>query len=164
MNEFLKSSELTLNSANYLVSAKSEKPVTHSEFVAQQKKAEYVVKLADAIKDKNFESVKVDDLQAIVAKVQAEINASNVKSYVTAPVKPVSAANDELVQFALDFAAYGDEKAKTDKINEFMQGFNSISDVETVGEYFSEGLSKLSKIYTIAEILAAAKINVEKIK
>jgi hypothetical protein len=44
-----------------------------------------------------------------------------------------------------------------------MNQFNKINDVEQVGDYFSEGLVKLNKIYTIEEILAAVKIQVEKL-
>ncbi len=44
-----------------------------------------------------------------------------------------------------------------------MQTFNAINGVQSVGDYFSEGLVKLNKIYTIEEILAAIQINIEKI-
>jgi len=163
MNEFLKSSELTLNPANYLVSKKTEKPVTHTAFVEQQKRAHYVVKLAEALEGKNFKACKVDDLDAIVKQVQAEIDAADVKNYVAAPSKPTSAVQEELVKFALDFASYEGDKEKVNKINTFMQSFNAIAGVEEVGDYFSEGLVKLNKIYTIEEILAAVIINIEKI-
>jgi hypothetical protein len=36
-----------------------------------------------------------------------------------------------------------------------MQAFNAINAVETTGDYFSEGLVKLTNIYTIAEVKAA---------
>jgi predicted PolB exonuclease-like 3'-5' exonuclease len=162
MNIFLKSSDLSLNPAGYLVATTENKPVTHVAFVEQQKRAHYVVSLSAAIKDKNFKPCKVDDLDAIAKQVQADIDATSVLNYVTAPVKPTSAVNDELIKFALDFAAYDDVKAQTDKINAFMQTFNSIRSVEEVGDYFQEGLVKLNKIYTIAEILEAVKINIAK--
>ena len=161
--EFLKSSELELNPAGYLVSTVSNKPVTHTEFVAQQKSAEYVVKLADAISGKKFVADKVDDLAAIKKEVLDSINKTAKRSYVDAPVKPTNDINDQLVQFALDFVKYEDTSVQTEKINEFMQQFNVIDNVESVGEYFTEGLVKLAKIYTIEEILAAVKIHVEKL-
>lgn len=163
MNEFLKSSELSLNPANYLVSTKTDKPVTHVAFVEQQKRAHYVVKLSAALEGKNFKACKIDDLDAIVRKVQAEIDATDVRNYVTPPSKPTSAVQEELVKFALDFASYGEDKAKADRINTFMQSFNAITGVEEVGDYFSEGLVKLNKIYTIAEVLEAVKINIDKL-
>lgn len=163
MNEFLKSSELTLNPANYLISATTNKPVIHKEFVEQQKRAHYVCSLAIAIKDKNFKPCQVDDLDAITRQVQAELDASDVTNYVAAPEKPTSKVQEELVQFALDFASYGDKKEQTDKINTFMQTFNAINNAEQFGEYFTEGLVKLNKIYSISEILEAVKINIDKI-
>ena len=45
-----------------------------------------------------------------------------------------------------------------------MAEFDVIDAVEQVGDYFSEGLTKLNKIYTIEEILAAVKVTVEKLK
>ena len=161
--QFLKLTDVSLNPAGYLVATETNKPVNHKEFAEQQKRAHYVVKLAEAIKDKNFKPCQVDDLEAITKQVQAELDASDVTNYVTAPEKPTSKVNDELIQFALDFASYGDKKAQADKINTFMQTFNAINGVQSVGDYFSEGLVKLNKIYTIEEILAAVQITIEKI-
>ena len=161
--QFLKLNEISLNPAGYLVSTETNKPVNHKEFAEQQKRAHYVCSLAIAIKDKNFKPCKVDNLDEIARKVQADIDSTDVTNYVTAPEKPTSKVQEELVQFALDFASYGDKKEQTDKINTFMQTFNAINGVESVGDYFSEGLVKLNKIYTIEEILAAVRINIEKI-
>ncbi len=162
--EFLTSENLSLNPAGYLINSTTNKPVTHSDFVSQQKNAEYIVKLADAIKNKNFTCDKVDNLEEIKANVLASINAKNVKEYISAPSKPVSKANEELVKFALDFATYEEDKSKVETINKLMAQFDSIEAVESVGDYFSEGLVKLNKIYSIDEILAAVKINTEKLK
>lgn len=161
--EFLKSTELSLNAAGYLVSETTGKPVTHSEFVNQQKNAEYIVKLAAAIKDANFTPSKVDNLEAIKVAVKASM-AGSTQTYVTAPTKPTSQVNDELVKFALDFNSYEDAKLQSEKINVFMQQFNSVNDVEQVGDYFTEGVVKLSAIYDIKTILEAIRINVEKLK
>lgn len=161
--QFLKLSEVSLNPAGYLVATETNKPVNHKEFAEQQKRAHYVCSLAIAIKDKNFKPCKVDNLDEIAKQVQADIDAKDVTNYVAAPEKPTSKVQEELVQFALDFASYGDKKEQTDKINTFMQTFNAINGVQSVGDYFSEGLVKLNKIYTIEEILAAVRINIEKI-
>jgi len=161
--EFLTSKDLSLNAANYLISSSSKKPVAHLEFVKQQQAAEYLVKLAEAIKDKTFTASKVDSLAAIKAEVLRSINEANVVQYATAPAEPTSALLDELVKYATDFDSYHDTKVSVSKINEFMNQFNKINDVEQVGDYFFEGLVKLNKIYTIEEILAAVKIQVEKL-
>ncbi|NBW16739.1 MAG: hypothetical protein EBR82_53055 [Caulobacteraceae bacterium] len=161
--EFLTSKDLSLNAANYLISSSSKKPVAHLEFVKQQQAAEYLVKLAEAIKDKTFTASKVDNLAAIKAEVLRSIKEATVVQYATAPAEPTSALLDELVKYATDFDSYHDTKISVTKINEFMNQFNKINDVEQVGDYFSEGLVKLNKIYTIEEILAAVKIQVEKL-
>lgn len=162
--EFLKINQLELNPAGYLVSIESKKPVTHVGFVSQQKAAEYIVKLADAIKDKNFTPCKIDDIKAIKQQVFDAINNTNLKKYVEDPTKPVSSVNEELIQYALDFANYHSIKAENEQVNEMMNQFNKIDDVENVGEYFEEGLAKLNNLYTIEDILAAVKINIEKLK
>lgn len=159
--EFLKNTDLDLNPAGYLVSKTSKKPVKHVDFIEQQKKAEYVVKLADAIKGKTFKAGKLDDLEAIKKEVRDAIGKTAQNKYVDDPSKPKSDVKDQLVKYALDFVQYSEDKSKADKVNEFMNQFNSINDVEQVGEYFDEGLVKLSKIYTISEILAAVQSNIE---
>lgn len=162
--EFLTSKDLVLNPAGYLINKTTKKPVDHKDFVSQQKSAEYIVKLADAIKDKNFKCGAVDNLEAIKAEVMVSINSKNVKEYVKTPSKPTSKANDELVKFAMDFVTYEDDKQEVEQINKLMNQFNAIEAIESVGDYFSEGLVKLNAIYTTAQILAAVKINADKLK
>lgn len=153
--EFLKSSELQLNAAGYLVSTTNNKPVTHPMFVQQQQSAHFTVELSKAVQGKSFKSSKVDSLEAIMEEVKKSIAATEKVAYITAPTKPTSKVNDELVQFALDFANFETEKANSEKLNELMQQFNAIHAIETVGDYFQEGLVKLSKIYTIEQIKEA---------
>lgn len=161
--EFLTNKQIKLNAAGYLVSAESKQPITHKAFVEQQKSAEYLVKLSTAIKDCNFKEGKVDSLESIKQEVRNAINAANTTSYLSEPTEPKSKVQDELLKFALDFDKFHDDKDRVQTINRIMQQFNSINDVETVGEYFEQGLVKLSKIYTIAEILEAATIQVDKL-
>lgn len=162
--EFLKLSDLKLNPAGYLINAKTEKPVNHEAFVKQQRAAEFTVKLAEAIKDKNFKCAKIDDFNTIKAEVLKAINEKSIKEFVATPKKPVSKVNEELVKYALDFVAFEEKKADIDKINQLMNEFEVIDAVENVGDYFSEGLVKLNKIYTIKEILEAVQITTEKLK
>lgn len=162
--EFLELKDLELNKAGYLVSKQSKKPVTHTAFVEEQKKAEFTVKLAEAIKGKTFKCGKVDDLDKIKSEVLAAINAKNVREFVTSPVKPTSKVNDEMVKYALDFVEYNEKKSEVEKTNAIMAEFSSIDGVETNGDYFSEGLVKLNYIYTCAEILAAVQATAEVLK
>ena len=161
--DFLTSKDLVLNPAGYLINKTTKKPVSHTDFVQQQKAAEYVIKLSEAIKDKNFTCGKVDNLEEIKASVLASINSKNVKEYIAVPSKPTSKVQDELTKLALDFVAYEDNKTKAEQINRLMDQFSAIEAIETVGDYFSEGLVKLNAIYTTKEILAAVKINAEKL-
>lgn len=162
--EFLTLNDLELNKAKYLISKTSKKPVTNVGFIAAQQAADYTVRLAEAIKGKKFTSDKLDDLNAIKAEVRAAIAAKAVKEHVTAPTKPVSKVNDEMVQFALDFVNFKTEESKVAKLNEIMAEFDAIDDVENNGDYFSEGLVKLNKIYTISEVLTAVKATAEVLK
>ena len=162
--EFLTLSQLELNKAKYLISKESKKPVTNAAFVAAQQAADYTVRLAEAIKGKKFTADKLDNLEAIKAELRAAIAAKAVKEHVSAPTKPVSKVNDEMVQFALDFANFKTEESKVAKLNEIMAEFDAIDDVESNGDYFSEGLVKLNKIYTTAEVLAAVKATAEVLK
>ena len=154
-NQFLKMKDLKLNEANYLVTGKDERPVTHSEFVKQQELAHFTVKLAEAVKGKNFKTNKVDSLDAIMTEVRNSISASTKVSYISSPTKPTSSVNEEMVNFALNFAKYEDEKIQAEKLNEIMQQFNKINDLEKIGDFFQEGLVKLNKVYSIAEIQEA---------
>lgn len=162
--EFLKLNDLELNPAKYLIAKKSQKPVTHAVFVTQQQSAHYIVSLADAIKGKTFKASKTDNLDAIKAEVRAAIDAKNTREYVAAPTKPVSKVNDELVQFALDYANFKTDESKAKELNKIMAEFDAIDGVESVGDYFSEGLIKLNKIYSTEEILAAVKATAEVLK
>ena len=157
--EFLTSKELGLNPAGYLINKTTNKPVDHKDFVAQQHAAEYIVKLAIAIKDKNFTVSNVDSLEKIKVAVMASINAKNVKEYVAVPKEPTSKVVDELTKYAMDFVSFEDNKEEAAAINKLMDAFSSIEAIESVGDYFSEGLTKLNAIYSIKEILAAVKIN-----
>lgn len=162
--EFLKLNDLELNPAKYLIAKKSQKPVTHAAFVAQQQSAHYIVSLASAIKGKTFKADKLDSLDAIKAEVRAAIDAKNTREYVAAPTKPVSKVNDEMVQFALDYAKFKTDESKAKELNKIMAEFDAIDGVESVGDYFSEGLVKLNKIYSTDEILAAVKATAEVLK
>jgi hypothetical protein len=161
--ELLKLNEVKINAAGYLVASKSEKPVNHLAFVAQQRAAEYTAKLAAAIKDANFKKGKVDSLVDIKAAVYQAINDAQEIVYVEAPKAPTNKIVDELEKYALDFVNHLDATSNVSEINAMMNQFNTIKAIETVGDYFSEGLVRLTKIYTTKEILAAITITVEKL-
>ena len=161
-NQLLKANEVEINAAGYLVAKKGQAPVNHQAFVAQQRAAEYTVKLAAAIKDANFKGGKVDNFANIKAAVYAEINEAQEVVYVATPVAPKSKVMDEMTKYAEDFANHLDVKSNVVEINGIMNQFNTIKAIEEGGDYFSEGLVRLTKIYTTTEILAAVTLTVEK--
>lgn len=162
--EFLTVSQLELNKAGYLISKETKKPVNHVEFVKQQKVAEFTIKFAETIKDKTFKCGKIDNIEEIKTSVLATINSKNLKEYVTTPIKPTSKVNDEMVKYALDFVAFEESKSDIEKLNLLMAEFDVIDAIETVGDYFTEGLTKLNAIYSIEEVLTAMKVTTEKLK
>lgn len=158
--EFLKSSELGLNPAGYLISNTTNKPVNHTAFVNAQNQADYLVRLASAIKGKTFTHGKLDNLEAIKAEVRKAMNNTNM-SYGTAPVKPVGDLTNKLADEAMAFINFDKTQSRFNQINEFMQQFNAIRGVEECGDYFSEGVVKMNKIYSISDIQSAVEATID---
>ena len=158
--EFLTNKQIELNAANYLISSNTKKPVNHIAFVAAQNQADYICRLADAIKGKTFKAGKLDDLCAIKAAVRAAMNDTK-QSYGTAPTKPTGELTSKLADEAMAFVEFDKTKSKFEQINNVMQQFNSISDIENVGDYFEEKVVKVARIYTISEIQAAVELTVD---
>ncbi len=158
--ELLELKDLAINKAGYLISSATKKPVNHTEFVEAQKKAEYLVKLAEAIKGKSFTCGKLDNLDAIKAAVKAAISNTN-QTYGTEPTKPKGDITSKLADEALAFVEFDSKKSKFKQINEFMQQFNAIKAIEEAGDYFEEKTVKLAKVYSIAEIQVAVEATIE---
>lgn len=152
--DFIKSKELQLINGGYLAN-KEEKPVYHAEFVEAQDKAHYLVKLAEAIKGKDFAGKKADSFTAIVDEVSKKINDTQAIEYAKAGKEPKMKLRDDLKKEAMAFLEFESSKDLTKKINEDMQAFNIIQEFEEFGLYFEEEIIKLPAIYTIAEILKA---------
>lgn len=157
--EFLKSESLKLNAAGYLV-ALNDKPVQNEAYTAAQNSAHLFVSIANACKGKNFKAEKVSNFMDIVSKVKAEISTNAVYQYEKGPVKKESIL-DKITAAGLDFVEFEGATAKAEKVNALMAEFDSIRKVEQVGEYFYEGVQELKKLYTIKELVAAAKIIVD---
>lgn len=154
--EFLKSEDLVLNPAGYLVS-KDNKPVYNKAYVDAQVEAHLFVSIANACKGKVFKVEAAAVFSDIVDSVKKEINASATHEYEKAPKKKKSIL-DEIAEAGLAFVEFESEVDAASKVNMLMKGFDSIRKVESVGEYFSEGVQELKKIYSIKEILTAAKL------
>ena len=73
MKQFLKVDQLELINGGYLSVKEGGAPITNSEFVAAQKRAEYVVCFAKHAKNKTFTEGKVDSLSKMIREVNAEL-------------------------------------------------------------------------------------------
>ena len=156
MKKFLKVSEINLVNGGYLVTKEGEIPVSNQAFVAAQKPAEYIVTFAKLAKDKDFKGKKADSLESLKAAVAAELSAK-AKTYVSKPAEVKRKIGDQLAAEALSFIAYGKESSKVEKINEFLQQFNVLSEFEEFGLFFEEDIVKLNKLYTMEEVTEAVK-------
>ncbi|MCK9429283.1 MAG: hypothetical protein M0R17_04715 [Candidatus Omnitrophica bacterium] len=156
MKQFIKQGELKLIGSGYLVNSKEE-PVTNSEFVYAQKQAEFVVVLAEKAKGKDFKGKDADSMSALKDEVWNLLNGNKTRAYITAPTAPKRSTTEKLKEEALAFIGYQEDVEKTEKVNNFLNKFNSIAELEDFGLYFSQPDQpvKLNKIYTIKEIVAS---------
>lgn len=155
--KFLKQSEIELMNGGYL-SGIDGSPISHTAFVEAQQKAHYLVSLANNVQNKTFKAAKVDSFQDCVTQVMNEINSAEGVKYESSPVKPEMPLKNKLAEEALSWINFNQNSSATERINQSMQQFNVLNDFEQFGLFFSEGIVKLTKIYTIAEILEAVKI------
>ena len=161
--KFLTQKEVTLKQAGYLVnSTNNESPIINEEFVQAQEVAHYFVTLADRIKDKNFKVETPDSFDEICLQVSMENFAATKPKYVEDGEEPKTAIKDKLVKESLAWLKFRENKSKNELINNKMQAFNVLKEFEEFGLFFSEGVVKLEKIYTVAEILKAVTLIIEK--
>jgi len=156
--KFLKQSQIELTPSGHLsVSGGEMNPISHEGFVAAQTQAHYLVTLASNLKGKTFKAPKVDNFNDIVTETVNQINSADVVKYATEPTKPEMKLKNQLAEEAMAWINFNKDSSETDKVNQAMQQFNVLKDFEEFGLFFSEGIVRLNKIYTIAEILEAVK-------
>lgn len=160
MKKFLKSTELDLVNGGYLSVKADKAPITNSEFVAAQKRAEYVITFAAHAKNKTFVSGKVDSLSKMIAEVNAEL-ATKATAYVKKPAKVVKKLADQLADEAMSFMRFETDTTKVEKMNNFLQEFNTIHEFEEFGLFFEDGIVKLNKIYTMKELVKAVEQTID---
>ena len=154
MNKFfVKNGELALVNGGYLVIKKTETPVFNEDFVAVQKHAEWVVTFAEKAKGKDFIGKQADSIADVKAEVLKVLSNSTVE-YVKAPKEVKRELTDKLQEEALAFIKFHGETSKTEKINKFLQQFNTLNDFENFGLYFDDSqIVKLNKIYSMKDII-----------
>ena len=159
MKKFLKSAELQLINGGYL-STTDGSPVTNSEFITAQKRAEYVITFAKHAKNKDFVGKKSDCLATMIKEVNAEL-ATKKTSYVALPKKAEKKLANQLADEAMAFMKFEENTSKVEKMNNFLQEFNTIHEFEEFGLFFDDGIVKLNAIYTMKELVNAVEQTIE---
>ena len=149
--------EVVIAKGGYLADATSNKPVSNKEFVAAQLRAHRLVSIAAKMKGKTFTVAKVDNIHDIVKEVEAELSATRVEEFVKVPKVKKGKLAQQLLDEATAFVNGAVEANKANDLNNRLQEFIVINDFETTGLFFTSKISKLSKIYTMKEIIAAAE-------
>ncbi len=152
--KFIKKEGLQVINGGYLVDA-NENPVTNEQFVAAQKRAEFIVKFAEATKGKDFVGKKADNLEAIKAEVLKNLTETESVKFFETPEQPETSTLDALTKDAMAFIEHSEAINNSKKLNAFMQEFNVIHEFEQFGLFFTNGIVKLNKIYTIEDIKTA---------
>ena len=163
MKTFLKKGSLALVNGGYLTAGKDNAPVYNTEFNKAEKHAEYVVKLAEAAKGKDFQGKKADSFDDLKDSVARDLAVTSVIEHVAGPKKPKQTVSDNLYKEAMAFMSFEEGSDNADKINEFLQAFNVINEFEEFGLFFDEDISKLNKIYTMEEVVAAVTSMVDQL-
>lgn len=156
MEKFIKKADLQLINGGYL-SNKEGEPVNNNDFVAAQKRAEFIVEFAAACKGKTFKDTPGASLEAVRAEVMAKLTQAAKTEFFDMPKKAVGDLHEKLKKEALAFTKNVEEMGTATRLNEFMQEFNVINEFETYGLFFGQGIVKLNKIYTISDIQASLK-------
>ena len=159
--EFLKLVDVKLNEAGYLVSVKTDKPVNNEAFVDAQNEAHLFVSIANECKGKKFKAAEVSVFASIVDKVKKSLSEEAVYEYETAPKKPDLSIADKIAAEGVAFAEFEGKQSKASKVNKLLAQFEAIRKTEQVGEYFVEGVVNLKKLYSIDDLVTAAKIIVD---
>lgn len=151
---FVKKNELKLVNGGYLVAGKEETPVYNEKFIAAQRHAEWVVTFAEKAKGKDFIGKVPDTIASVKDEVRKALYNNEVK-YIDTPKEVKQDLTEKLQKEALAFIKFQGETSKTEKINKFLQQFNTLNEFSEFGLYFTEDICKLNKIYTIEEVVSA---------
>ena len=159
--EFLKLVDVKLNEAGYLVSTQTGKPVNNEAFVRAQNEAHLFVSIANECKGKKFKAAEVSVFASIVDKVKKSLSEEAIYEYETAPKKPDLSIADKIAAEGVAFAEFEGKQSKASKVNKLLAQFEAIRKTEQVGEYFEEGVVNLKKLYSIDDLVTAARIIVD---
>jgi len=160
MSKFLESKEVFVVKG-YLSSSKDKvQPIYNEEFIKAQQDAEFIITFAKKAKGKDFTGKEADSITDMLAETALELSQKDTK-YLAAPKKVGKKLSEQLKEEALAFVKYKEESSKVDKVNDYLQRYNVVNEFEEIGLFFEDGICKLNKIYTMKEIVDAAKIFIE---
>ena len=157
--KFLKQSEVKLVDGGYLVDSKKN-PISNKDFEIAQQSAHYIVTFAKLAKTKNFTTTKVDTLEELKAEVTRILKDKTVK-FVEAKNPELGELNLKLKAEAMNFMEAVDNAEKAEKVNAFLQQFAILKEFQEFGLFFTEGIVKLDKIYSLEEIIEAVEETIE---
>ncbi len=157
MSKFFKKGEVVLLNGGYVSAKATKKPINNAEFIAAQREAEFLVTLAANMAGKNFSALVVDSISDLVAETRAQLSATVTTEFVSAPAAPKATLTDKLRKEALAFTAHAKEAEEAEFVNSKLQAFNVINEFENHGLFFKSDVTKLNRIYTMDEVVAAAK-------
>jgi hypothetical protein len=153
--KFLKNGELELKNGGYLVAGKEETPVNHEEFVQLQKKAHYLVNLANSVRATNFEVKEAITFDDVVKQVTLKLN-DEKRTYVNVPEAEKTPTLDALQKEALAWLGNKDGERKAEKLNRILQKFNILAEFAEFGLYFStDKIVKLQALYSLEQVVEA---------
>ena len=155
--KFLKKDQIDLVNGGYLVIKGTDTPVQHAEFCKLQEEAHYLVSLANKVRGVDFTPKVTKSFNEYKAEVVKEIN-SQKRQYVAKPKEAAQPTAEKLQKEALAWMESQKNISKAEKLNTLLQKFNVIAEFEDFGLYFGEGITKLPKIYTVAEITDAVSV------
>lgn len=153
---FKKAGDLSLINGGYL-SGDDGAPLNHKEFVTAQREAHYLVTLAAKMKGKTFEVAKVDNIADLIAETKKELSGTADIEFVAAPKAPKGEMTKKLEEEALAFIGFHEKEEDNKFLNSKLQAFKIVKEFEDHGLFFKKGMVKLEKIYSLDEVIAAAK-------
>ena len=162
MKKFLKKAEIKLENGGYLVD-KDSNPVSNVNFVHLQKRAEYICTFAQLAKGRDFVGKKAATLDDLRNDVLSALADKSVK-YVDTPTQVKQDITEKLKKEALSFMQFQQDSTTAQKVNQFLQEFNTLKEFEEFGLFFEEDIVKLNKIYTMDEIVSAVKEVIDLLK
>lgn len=154
--EFLTKEEVFIVKGYLSKDAKKVSPVYNEKFINAQKHAEYIITFAEKAKGKDFVGKKADSIESLKDEVKKSLS-KNDTEYLATPKKAEQKLHKQLADEALAFIKYDQKSTKVEKVNKFLQQFNIIQEMEEVGLFYEQDIVKISKIYTIEEIVNAVE-------